>query len=160
MREPSAEASGYVAPLIGMTFLILVAAVTVAFLIIGTSGEEEQRPAARNTSGATAPATSPGAAPVVEIKMIPTIRFDQNELTVHQGQVTVRADNADGAVSHNFAVYESENAGEGGEDAIAATEICSAPCADEVTFETPTPGQYFFHCDVHPQQMTGTFIVQ
>jgi len=160
MREPSAEASGYVAPLIGLAFLVLAAAVSVAFLIIGTSGEEGRPPAGRATPGATAPATSPGAAPVVEIKMIPTIRFDQDELTVQQGQVTVRADNADGRTSHNFAVYQSQDAAEGGEDAIAATEICGAPCVDEVSFETPSAGEYFFRCDVHPQQMVGTFVVQ
>ncbi len=68
-------------------------------LIIGTSGEQGQPPAVRNTPGATAPAASPGAAPVVEIKMIPTIRFDKDELMVQQGEVTVRVDNADGRTS-------------------------------------------------------------
>jgi plastocyanin len=28
------------------------------------------------------------------------------------------------------------------------------------TFEAPDPGEYFFRCDVHPVDMTGTFVVR
>jgi hypothetical protein len=32
---------------------------------------------------------------------------------------------------------------------------------DTEKFTAPsTPGTYYFHCDVHPDQMNGTFIVQ
>ena len=79
--------------------------------------------------------------------------------------VTVTADNtADWAPTynllartHSFAVYTSAPA-EGG-DLIGETEICAAPCVDTVSLNLAA-GDYFFRCEVHPIQMTGTLIAQ
>jgi plastocyanin len=36
----------------------------------------------------------------------------------------------------------------------------TGPTTTTYTFTAPsTPGSYFFRCDVHPTQMTGTFVV-
>ncbi len=69
--------------------------------------------------------------------------------------MTVTADNTDG--THNFAVYASDP-DEGGE-LIGETEIESAPFVDTVTLNLAA-GEYFFRCEVHPSNMTGTLIVQ
>jgi plastocyanin len=110
---------------------------------------------------ATPPAqeTPAGPAQVLDIKMVPTIQFDQSELTAQAGgSVTVRFDNEDQGVPHNWALYTDDSATE----AIAGANenICTGPCQAEITFELPGPGTYFFRCDVHPTQMTGTFVVQ
>jgi plastocyanin len=98
-----------------------------------------------------------GEEQTLEIAMIPTIQFDKAELTVQaDGSVTVAADNTDTDIPHNFAVYTDESA----QDLIAKTETCDGPCEDSVTFDIPEPGEYFFQCDVHPDQMVGTFIVE
>lgn len=92
--------------------------------------------------------------------MIPTIQFDMEELAIPANEdATITADNTDDGILHNFAVYNSGDEAEGGEGAIAATEECTAPCTDSVTLNLP-PGEYFFRCDFHPQQMTGTLVVQ
>ena len=96
---------------------------------------------------------------MLEIKAVPTFQFDQSELRAQaDGQVTVRFTNDDPGVPHNWAVYTDDNAGEaiGG----ANEGICTGPCSEEITFELPAPGQYYFRCDVHPTQMEGTFTVE
>ena len=127
----------------------------------GEASGEEPAAAASPSAGET-PAAPPGDN-VFAVAMIPTIAFDTDEITLPADtEVTVRADNQDGAVLHNWALYESKDVAEsqGQSAAIALTEICAAPCVDEVTFTTPPPGEYFFRCDVHPTQMVGTAVVQ
>lgn len=93
-----------------------------------------------------------------EIRMIPGIRFDRSELSIAADtNVTITVENADDGVPHNLAVYESEDDALGGEDPIAETEICTAPCVDTVTLNL-SAGEYFFRCKIHPSQMTGTLI--
>ena len=116
----------------------------------GDDGDGDQTPADGETpaaGGATA-----------EIKMLPGTTFDTGELTIAADtDVTVTADNTNG--THNFAVYESEDDALAGGDQIGQTEICTAPCVDTVTL-TLAAGEYFFRCEVHPGQMTGTLIAQ
>jgi len=39
-------------------------------------------------------------------------------------------------------------------------QVGTGPRQVEYGFVAPTaPGNYFFRCDVHPDQMTGTFVV-
>jgi plastocyanin len=131
--------------------------------VAGKTPVPEETPAggATPTAEATPPVkeTPAGAAQVLEIKMVPTISFDQSELTAQAGgTVTVRFDNEDGGVPHNWALYTDDTASE----AIAGANenICSGPCQAEIAFDLPAPGEYFFRCDVHPTQMKGAFIVQ
>jgi plastocyanin len=122
----------------------------------------EEPPAAASPAAGETPAAAPGDN-VFDVAMIPTIQFDSDEISLPADtQVTVRADNQDTAILHNWALYESKEAAEseGPSAAIALTEICAAPCLDEVTFTAPPPGEYFFRCDVHPIQMVGTAIVE
>jgi plastocyanin len=115
------------------------------------------------TGGGQTPAageTPSGGGQTAEISMIPSIQFDKTELTIAgDTDVTITADNTDSGITHNFAVYTSKDAADSGEDALAATGTCTAPCTDTVTVNL-TPGEYYFRCQVHPSQMTGTLIVQ
>ena len=122
----------------------------------GTPAAEETPAAEATPSTGETPA---GAAQVLEIKAVPTFQFDQDELKVQaDGKVTVRFENEDGGVPHNWALYTDDGASE----AIAGANenICTGPCQAEIAFDLPAPGEYFFRCDVHPTQMKGTFIVQ
>lgn len=85
------------------------------------------------------------------------LAFNMSTITVPAGrQVTVNFNNMDNGIPHNFAVYTSAAA----TTPIFVGNIITGP-ATTYTFTAPsTPGSYFFRCDVHPTQMTGTFIVQ
>ena len=99
------------------------------------------------------------AAGAITIRAIPTIQFDTGTLTVQgDGTVTIHFENQDNGQNHNFAVYTDDSA----QEPLTATsqgEFCVGPCTNDVEFEVPEPGTYFFRCDVHPADMTGQFIV-
>jgi plastocyanin len=86
------------------------------------------------------------------------IKFDKSTLTVPAGSsVTITFTNNDSGVPHNFALYTDASAG----TTIYKGAIVNGPGTTKYTFTAPsTPGTYFFRCDVHPTQMTGSFIVQ
>jgi plastocyanin len=136
--------------------LVLGAALLVVVGCTG-NGDGEETPATGQTPAADETPTGGGA--TVQISMIPTIQFDTAELTIPADtDVTITADNTDTGIPHNFAVYTSRDAADSGEDALAATEICSGPCTGSATLNL-SAGEYFFRCDVHPAQMTGTLVV-
>ena len=103
--------------------------------------------------------TTPAGGASAEIQMLPGITFDTDELTIAaDADVTITADNTDGF--HNFAVYNSRDEAEDPAiEPIGQTEIESAPFVDTVTLNLAA-GEYFFRCEVHPSNMTGTLIVQ
>jgi plastocyanin len=85
--------------------------------------------------------------------------FDMNCLAVKAGQAfSVDFVNNDQNV-HNFAIFT---------DSTAATRLGGAPTGGDIvapgastTYQVKAldAGTYFFHCDIHPTTMTGTFIV-
>ena len=140
-----------------LSLLLLLAPVTLGILLVVAAcggGEEEE------AGGETSVPRTTAAAPTYGIKMVPTIKFDKTELTVPAGkEVAITADNTDDGVSHNFAVYKDRDAAEAGDDPLAATDICSGPCSETATINL-NAGEYFFRCDVHPSQMTGTLTAE
>ncbi len=86
------------------------------------------------------------------------IAFDKDTITVPAGsRVVVEFTNND-SVPHNFAAYASESA----EAGIFVGERVTGP-NQTITYEFDAPsepGDYFFRCDVHPQQMTGQLVVE
>jgi plastocyanin len=84
------------------------------------------------------------------------LAFDTDTITVPAGgEVTIRFRNQEN-VPHNVSVYADQAA----TDPIFQGELVQAPGTVEYRFPAPDPGEYLFRCDVHPQQMTGTFVVQ
>jgi len=83
--------------------------------------------------------------------------FDTDRITVPAGSTVIMTFiNNDAGVPHNFALYT---------DKTAATKIFAGDLVTGVktvtySFTAPSvPGNYFFRCDVHPELMTGTFVV-
>jgi len=68
---------------------------------------------------------------------------------------TIVFDNQAPGVVHNVAVYRDASAAEG----LFTGDLITGP--KTVTYHVPAlpAGSYFFRCDVHPQQMTGTLVV-
>src|SRR3972149_825445 len=145
--------------LIGFVLVMVIVTFVGAFIAVG--GGEEGGEAVSGSPTASPPpggSPTPGGSPagnVFQIAMVATIKFDLAEVVVPANtEVTVRADNQDDALLHNWAAYTDKSA----KEKIAATDLCSAPCLKEVKFTAPAPGEYFFRCDVHPAQMVGTLI--
>lgn len=81
--------------------------------------------------------------------------FNVDTITAPAGEsFTVTFTNNE-AVPHNFSVYTEE----GGEE-IAVGNVINEGETDEITIEGLEPGEYFFVCDVHPTEMTGTLVVE
>ena len=136
------------------TPLLLIALVATVFLASslaacgggGDGGGEDTAPADGSTP----------AAQVVDI-VSKGSAFDKSEIRVAGGEeITIRHDNQDDGIPHNFAIYKTSEAN----DLVAATEIELGPVQQELNGETLEPGEYFFRCDTHPTQMFGTFIVE
>ena len=81
------------------------------------------------------------------------IAFIPTKLTATSPQVTIHFSNADAPTPHNVAVFNGSDANA---PAIFHGDLVSGPAATDYSFSLPGPGTYFFHCDVHPTQMTGT----
>jgi plastocyanin len=86
--------------------------------------------------------------------------FNKDTITVKAGsQVTLVFTNNEIGMPHNWAAYTDSTASK--PIPGAATEVCTGPCREQITFTAPSkPGNYFFRCDVHPTIMTGTLVVQ
>ena len=83
------------------------------------------------------------------------LKFDAATITAPAGQpFTVAFTNLD-SVPHNFSVYVEE-----GGDVIAEGNIINEGETDEVEIEGLSAGEYFFVCDLHAGEMTGTLVVE
>ena len=124
--------------------------VTVGGSVTGATGN-----VTGNVTGTAGNAT--GNATVVGLSA-QNIAFNVSTITVPAGaNVTVNFDNEDSGVPHNFAVYTDSSASQN----IFKGEIITGPATTAYNFTAPAdPGTYFFRCDVHPEQMTGDFVVE
>jgi plastocyanin len=110
--------------------------------------------AALNLTSTAAPAGPTG----VTVSLVAqNTAFHPTTFTVPAGaHVTVNFDNRDAQTPHNFVLF-------GGPDATSPAlftgPIITGPATTQYPFTAPGPGTYFFHCEVHPQQMTGTVTV-
>lgn len=84
------------------------------------------------------------------------LAFDTDAIELPAGQPsTITLDNQDPAQQHNLAIYASpDDLGE----PLFRGDIVTGP--DSITYDIPPldPGDYYFHCDVHPS-MNGTVTV-
>jgi plastocyanin len=87
--------------------------------------------------------------------------FDKRSMTVPANtQITVRFNNQDPGIIHNFAVYKSKAATAAPLAPGSKGNLITGVASENITFTTPGPGTYYFHCDVHPDTMNGSFIVR
>lgn len=85
------------------------------------------------------------------------IAFQQKTLTFTAGaQVAVVFDNKDAGIQHNFVLFNGKNASA---PQLFSGTVITGPSVTRYTLAAPPPGTYFFHCEIHPIQMTGTVTV-
>ena len=100
----------------------------------------------------------PGGPPGTLDLTAKNISFDTKELHAPPGgSITIHFTNED-AVPHNVVVFDG---GDATAEPLFRGDLLTGPgTSADYTFEAPPPGSYFFHCDVHPTQMTGTLEVK
>jgi plastocyanin len=114
-----------------------------------------------NDDGAAAEeATEDGAAggPATITLVAQNQKWDKGTVSAGaDAPVTVIMDNRDPGVLHNVAFYTNRSATQ----KIFGSELVAGPVQQTSNFTAPpTPGSYFFRCDVHADTMSGTFTVR
>ncbi len=139
-------------------FVAAITALALAAAACGGGGSDDES----SGGGGAAPtqASDGGSAPSSELTIVgKNTLFDKTELVAKAGEITITFDNQDGGVPHDFAIFESEDAANAGEEPIASTEIQNGPVTQTLKVSLE-PGEYYYRCTVHPTTMTGTLKVQ
>lgn len=121
-----------------------------------TSGDAAATPT--DPGDQTPDATEPADPDGVELPIVGRdIQFDRATLQAPADTpFTVVFDNQDDDIPHNFAIYATDAASE----QLAATELENGPVVQRLDIDGLPAGEYFYRCDVHPQTMTGTLVVE
>jgi plastocyanin len=143
--------------------LALVFAGVIIGSMHGVDSEKEKfapPPASSSSSSGSAGAGGSSSAPAAPGTLTLTasnLSFDKRSLTAPPNTETkLQFENKDGGVLHNFSIYTNSRA----TTKIFTGDLTTGPSTTTYTFKTPAAGTYFFRCDSHPDQMTGTFNVK
>jgi plastocyanin/heme-degrading monooxygenase HmoA len=139
---------------LGSTFALLGGLVVAGFMVgAGLTLFQEESVAGAGGGGET-PAPADPLKPEVIAR---DNSFQPTTLTAPANtEITVTLTNR-GRAKHNIHFLTAQ----GGQTLPGAKgEIIDGGTSEALTFTTPGPGSYFYYCDVHPSQMTGTLIVQ
>lgn len=136
--------------------MVIGAVLAVSVGALAACGSDNNTSTTTTTSAASRSGGSSSAAAGPQIKMVPSTKFEKTDITIDGGKtVTITVNNTDTGVRHNFTLYKTKEDADANKDELAKTDICTAPCVQTADVNL-TAGKYFFHCDVHPSQMTGT----
>ena len=144
----------------------------VALLLAGCGGDSDDSDTAAGGDGGTNTTMAMGGAGHTDHLGNPTsncspsgnavtitvngTKFDKDCLAAPASQAfTITIDNKD-SVAHNIAILESHTAS----DVLFRAEIFQGPKSQTFNVGALRPGTYAFHCEVHPNQMSGTFVVK
>jgi len=84
-------------------------------------------------------------------------KFNQSILVAKaDSEVKISLANQDTSGVHNFALYTDKDA----KELIYRGEIFQGNKTVDDSFQAPAPGVYYFRCDAHPDEMTGTFVTK
>jgi plastocyanin len=87
------------------------------------------------------------------------IAFDKNCLAAPTGKpFTIDFENKE-AVPHNVEIFTDSSATERLGGATGPTDTIAGPDSVMYKVDALKAGTYYFHCDVHPTAMFGTFVV-
>lgn len=129
------------------------------------TGKDSAPSCGQNAPAAAAPSPTPGGptptavAASADLKITASnILFDKSTLVAPAGQaLTLTFDNQDNGTPHNIHFFKgSDSSG----DSVAQTDPTAGPHTDTLQFGPLEAGTYYYQCDIHPAQMTGTLTVQ
>ena len=142
----------------------LVAVAGLAGGIVAAFAEKGPTPSAVEapppTSGSSAPETpcSPNGPALTETAH--NISFGTTCLAAPAGTAfTIAFDNEDAQTTHNIHIYASDPSTHPGAASLFAGDLVTGVATKTYQVGPLPAGTYFFHCDVHPTQMFGVFVV-
>lgn len=103
---------------------------------------------------ADTPGAGGGSATTLEVSADNSESFSTDRLEAPPGQIEIVFINEEQGVLHNFALFQSED---DVSEPLAITPLRAGPSTESVAVSLQ-PGEYFYHCDSHPQ-MQGTLDV-
>ena len=110
---------------------------------------------AHDHGGAAVDATCNPSGTTVSVTATGT-KFNTQCLAAPANQAfTISLDNKD-PLPHNIAILESHSA----TTTMAKLEVFQGPGVQTINVGPLRPGTYAFHCEVHPQAMSGVFVVK
>lgn len=134
----------------GMVLTAVIALVALMAACSSPAASTDPSDGGGNAGGGTVEVTD-GA---VELSAA-DIAFDANVIQATAGEAfTITFTNNDTA-PHNVSVYTEE----GGEE-IVLGEVIDGGATVEVEVPALDAGEYFFVCDIHPNEMTGSVVVE
>lgn len=141
----------------GVGVIILVTWGALALAYTGHQGQGTTgAPVGSPASPSAAPSTSCSPAGDVLHVSANHIAFDTDCLAAPAGTVfTIVFDNKDRGIPHDVAIFTDPSATR----ALFTGAIIVGPKTVTYRVTALPPGTYFFHCNVHPFQMHGTFVV-
>lgn len=132
-------------------FLILLVS---AFVLAACGGEDD----GSGSNGGGTGDTSSGTSGAFNVSITAqNSEFNKDELTVPPNRdIELEFRNQDASIPHNVAFYRARAA----QESIYVGELFPGVATRTYEFTSPAAGEYFFRCDVHPDTMTGTLVVQ
>jgi plastocyanin len=71
---------------------------------------------------------------------------------------TIAFDNKDAGTPHNVHIFSADPAKDPNAQSLFAGDLVTGPATATYQVSALPAGTYYFHCDVHPAQMFGTFL--
>lgn len=137
------------ATILGLSLLLVFALAACSSDDGGSASEAPGESAGTGGGGAGTATVADGA---VEISAA-NLEFDASTIEAPAGETwTITFTNNDSA-PHNIAIYTEE-----GGDSIVVGDVINGGETVEVEVPALDAGEYYFHCDVHPD-MNGTVVV-
>jgi plastocyanin len=82
--------------------------------------------------------------------------FDKDELDFRADAPSILRFRSDDTEAHNVAIYNDDSLSR----TIFTFDPIPGPISQDFQFTAPAEGEYYFRCDVHPQTMEGTVVVE
>jgi plastocyanin len=76
-----------------------------------------------------------------------------------QTAFTIDFDNKDAGVPHNIHIFSEDPSANPGAESLFMGDLITGSTTTTYQVSALPAGSYFFHCDVHPTTMRGTFVV-
>jgi plastocyanin len=84
------------------------------------------------------------------------LRFNKDELVFRAERPAILRFKSADTEPHNLAIYNDDSLSE----TIFTFDPIPGPISQDYQFTAPAAGEYYFRCDVHPETMEGTVVVE
>jgi plastocyanin len=102
-----------------------------------------------------------GGAPAGPVEITAqNLAFDKTSLSLPAGgEDDIHFVNNDAGTPHNIVIFSADPATDPSAKALFTGDPVTGPGSTDYKFKAPPPGDYFFHCEFHPDTMKGTVTV-